>query len=161
MRGIPNRLVKCPICEEQLKRIDARYDGKKKRYYHEDCFSGKNIVLSEREELEQYICKLYKIDRITGQMGQQINHYEKNLGYTIKGMELTLKYFHEILGRGVKEGSGLGIIPYVYEDATKQYQNRLEVEEALKILKKPKEITVYVKKDRNERKKKHIDLDSI
>lgn len=53
-------------------------------------------------------------------MLKQIKEFQDDYGYTLKGMELTLRYFHEIQGNGV-DARGIGIIPYVYEDAKRHY----------------------------------------
>lgn len=53
-------------------------------------------------------------------MVRQIKEYQEEMGYTLKGMEMSLRYFHEVL-ENEADAKGIGIIPYVYEDAKRHY----------------------------------------
>jgi hypothetical protein len=76
-------------------------------------------------------------------------------------MELALRYFHETLGNTVQQGSGIGIIPFVYEDAKNHYVKQMKIADSLHILGESEEITVYIDPNRNKRKSKKIDISAI
>lgn len=158
-----NRKVKCPYCEEQLYRREAiRHTNG--RYYHEECYEQNKGEADHYKELITYICEdLYKIKRPTGMMLMQIKRFREEFDYKYKGMELTLKYFYEVLGNKVREGDGLGIIPYVYEDATNHYIQSLKIEESANDPSnyESKEIVVHIDTNKKKRKKGFIDIDSI
>lgn len=131
----------CRYCKE---RSDAEGMVKhgNRTYYHPDCLEEKLEKEAEErerkqkeredwEELFEYICELHGIDTLTGQMFEQLKRYRDQYGYTHKGIYLSLKYFYEVLGRTVREGDGLGIIPYMYDKAKKHYIETRNVEEAL------------------------------
>ncbi|MCA1027026.1 hypothetical protein LCM23_13070 [Cytobacillus kochii] len=123
------RQVKCPYCERKLDK-DESYEYKK-RYYHVECFEEWNQEKTHREELLSYVCNLYKMDAPTGMMLKQIKDFQTDYKYKLKGMELALRYFHDTLGNSVVEGAGIGIIPFVYEDAKKHYIQLSKVEESV------------------------------
>jgi len=51
----------------------------------------------------------------------QINNFLSVNGYTLKGIEATLHYFFELEEREVGEDvKGIGIVPYIYDEA-KEY----------------------------------------
>ena len=52
------------------------------------------------------------------------------LGAILVNTLLTLKYFYETLGNPVIEGTGVGIIPYVYEEAKNNYIRQKDINEA-------------------------------
>ena len=124
------RMVKCPFCEQKLNKDEAY--TYKKRYYHVQCFKTWQRESVERKELIDYICKLYGLETPTGMMLKQIKDFHDDYKYKYKGMELALQYFHETLGNPIQEGGGIGIIPYVYEDAKKYYVMKLKVEQSVK-----------------------------
>jgi hypothetical protein len=127
--------VKCGICSKMNFKEDSTKVGR--RYY---C-NGKCLeeILQEQEkkdqnkedwsELYEYIVELYGY-KPTGIMFKQLGAFRKDpYNYTNKGMYLTLKYFYETKGQSVIENKGLGIIPYVYEEAKRNYLEQMEVSE--------------------------------
>ena len=127
--------VKCPICNRLNSKEDTEFF--KRRYY---C-KGKCIeeILQQQEkkdqnkedwsELYEYIVELYG-HKPTGIMFKQLGDFRKDpYNYTNKGMYLTLKYFYKTKEQSVLEDRGLGIIPYVYEEAKKNYLKQMEVSE--------------------------------
>lgn len=96
-----------------------------KRYYCPSCLESK---LNESKkssddwvELYEYITELYG-HKPTGMMFKQLGDYRKDpYNYTNKGMLLTLMYFYETLGKKVDDSKGLGIIPFIYEQAKQNY----------------------------------------
>jgi hypothetical protein len=123
------KLVKCPYCEKRVDKDDAVTHSK--RYYHEECFNTWEQDKQHRKDLIEYICDLYQIEVPTGIILKQIKDFQENYKYKLKGIELALKYFHETLRKPVREGDGIGIVPFVYEDAKKHYLMKLKVEDSL------------------------------
>ncbi len=156
------RLVKCPYCESQLPKDEAvEY---KKRYYHESCFNTWRQEAEHRKELIEYILELYKLEAPTGMMLKQIKEFQEDFKYKLKGIELALRYFYETLGNPVQEGSGIGIVPYVYEDAKKHYIMKMNVKESLKDIEKDVEQKVVVVQSPQftyQKKVKQIDISSL
>lgn len=119
------RKYKCPICNKQDDESLMVKIGNR-RYHKGTC----EIVFQEEQESKEvnrnswgklfnYICELYGIDKPTGMMFKQLETFRKSYDYTDEGMYLTLKYYYETLNNEVLEGTGLGIIPYCYEEAKK------------------------------------------
>jgi hypothetical protein len=153
------RLVKCPYCEQKLDKDEAHEN--KKKYYHVKCFNEWQQEKEHRQQLIDYICKLFRIHAPTGMMLKQIKDFQTDYKYKLKGMELALRYFHETLGNPVQQGSGIGIIPFVYEDAKNHYIKQQKIAESLENLDKNEEITVYIDPNKNKRKSKKIDITAI
>lgn len=52
----------------------------------------------------------------------QINEYKQLYGYSYTGIKKTLMYFYDILGGNDEKGhGGIGIVPYLYQEAYKYY----------------------------------------
>jgi hypothetical protein len=156
------RQVKCPYCEKQLNKDDA-YEYKK-RYYHTECFETWQREGQDYKDLKDYICELYRIDTPSGMILKQIKDFKEDLNYKYKGMELALRYFYETLGNSVQENSGVGIIPYVYEDAKRHYITKLKVEESIRKSEnniEQKVVTVQSPQFTYNKKIKQIDISSL
>jgi hypothetical protein len=152
------RQVKCPYCEQKFDKEEA-YEYKKK-YYHPKCFEQWEQEKTHRQELIKYICELFRIDAPTGIILKQIKDFQEDYKYKLKGMELALRYFHETLGNRPQEGSGIGIVPFVYEDAKNYYIKQMKISESIENH-KDEEITVYIDPNRNKRKSKKIDITAL
>lgn len=154
------RRVKCPYCENYLDKDDAI--PYKKRYYHKQCFETWKMEAEHRKELIKYICELYKIEAPTGMMLKQIKEFQEEYKYKLKGIELALRYFHETLGNPVREGDGLGIVPFIYEKAKKDYLQKKAIEESVKsaINQKQRERIVVIKKQ-SRRNTKIVDISTL
>lgn len=160
------RAVKCPTCGTSNYKDSARLVGK--RYY---CIGScaddaeyeaekKKRDKEDWDELFEYIKDVYGHEP-TGMMYKQLGEFRKPpYNYTNKGMYLTLKYFYDTKGHKALENSGIGIIPYMYEEAKQNYIKQMEVSEH-NIEHKIKEETHYVKVNRRKNKCKEKFLDSI
>lgn len=156
------RLVKCPYCEKQLSKEDAH--EYKKKYYHMECFEAWRRDIEHRKELIDYILDLYRLDAPTGMMLKQIKEFQEDFKYKLKGIELALRYFHETLGNSVQEGSGLGIVPYIYEDAKRHYMMKMKVEQSMNNFESniEKNVVVVASPQFNyQRKVSQIDISSL
>ncbi len=153
------RLVKCPYCLEKFDQDEAVTHGK--RYYHKDCFDEFSKQKQHRKDLIEYICELHGIKAPTGIMLKQIKEYvDGDYKYKYKGIELALRYFYETLDNKIREGDGIGIVPYVYEDAKRDYVKRLAIAKSADNL-KTEELTVYIDTNQTKRKNKSIDISAI
>jgi hypothetical protein len=152
-------MVKCPYCETQLQKEEAH--EYKKKYYHVKCFNEWQQEKEHRQQLIDYICKTFRIDAPTGMILKQIKDFQIDYKYKLKGMELALQYFHETLGNPVQQGSGIGIIPFVYEDAKNHYIKQQKIAESLQNLESNEEVTIYIDPNKNKRKSKKIDISAI
>lgn len=117
------RLPKCPECEYQVDKDTQKHVKHSGKTYHEHCFQQFETRKTHRNELLAYICELYRMPVPNGFMLKQIKEFQETYGYTLKGMQMALFYFHEVLGNSV-DGQGIGIIPYIY-DETKEYYTKL------------------------------------
>lgn len=93
-----------------------------KRYAHIACHSRAeaNKVKEERdkETLEKYIIQLFKIEYINPRIRKQLKEFVEDYHYTYSGILNTLKYWYEIKKNDIsKSNGGLGIVPYVYQQA--------------------------------------------
>ena len=62
------------------------------------------------------------MDYVTPRIRKQLNTYAEQYGYSYSGMKKALVYFYEIKGNSIeKANGGVGIIPYVYQDARNYY----------------------------------------
>lgn len=76
----------------------------------------------DKQELDDYIIKLLKIDFVDARIRKQINKYVEEYNYTYSGIKKALIYFYEIKGNNIeKANGGIGIVPYVYKNAFDYY----------------------------------------
>lgn len=156
-----HRSVKCPQCEYNLDRNTELFVTHNKRHYHQECFNIFQLRKQHREDLIAYICELYRIPVLNGFMLKQIKDYQDDYGYTIKGMELALRYFHETLGNSVG-GKGVGIIPYIYDDAKLHHITMSNItRKATEANFDRNEEVIYIKHPTKKIRKNYIDIEGI
>lgn len=116
-------MVKCFYCGKTFDASTIPFvKPNARRYAHKECAetasSKKDQEEKDKEELESYIKELFGISSISPKIRKQINTYRKENNYSYSGMRKTLKYFFEVRGNSVeKANGGIGIIPYVYDEA--------------------------------------------
>lgn len=122
-------LVKCTVCGKQFDRdkIQAVKSGAR-RYAHQTCFPEGELVplLNPIDEdlvlLEKYISELLGDSYNPARVKKQIKDYKNEYDYTYSGMLKTLIWFYDIKGNSIeKSNGGIGIIPFVYQDASNYY----------------------------------------
>lgn len=120
-------LVKCFYCNEYFSRELTEFvQINKVRYAHKSCYD-KHLSEQTQEEkdinaLHCYIKKLFDLDNLTQKIIRQIKDYHDNKQYTYSGMLKTLTYFYQVKGNSIdKANGGIGIIPYVYDEAKNYY----------------------------------------
>ena len=122
------RKVKCLFCGEQFDRDSVEFVQIKNRYAHKDCFEKAEANKSQEEkdlkELEEYIMKIFNESFINARIRQQIKRMREQYNYSYSGILKSLIYFFEVRKNPIERANGgIGIVPYVYEDARKYYYN--------------------------------------
>ena len=154
-------MPKCPHCNNEVKEEDAIYNTKTKRYYHEFCYNE----LLERKQLCDYVCELFSYKKPSVRIYQQMTSYHDK-GVSYSDMLLALKYFYEIKKGDInKSQGGIGIIPYVLEEA-KEFATLEKIEQDKLIAKfeqneQIKEIKIIKVIEPHNKNKKQIDINSL
>lgn len=154
-------MPKCPHCNNEVKEEDAIYNTKTKRYYHEFCYNE----LLERKQLCDYVCELFSYKKPSVRIYQQMTSYHDK-GVPYSDMLLALKYFYEIKKGDInKSQGGIGIIPYVLEEA-KEFATLEKLEQDKLIAKfeqneQIKEIKIIKVIEPHNKNKKQIDINSL
>ena len=146
--------VICQYCKEKFDRDKEPFvEVKNRRYAHKDCYDKYQANLSKEEKdllaLEDYIKKTFP-NIVTPKVKAQISKFNKEYGYTYSGMMKTLIYFYEIKKNDItKANGGIGIIPYIYNEAKEYYMAMDQVQKSniKKDVKEyvPNTINVYIK----------------
>lgn len=118
-------LVKCFYCGETFDANSVPFVMvNSRRYAHLSCQNDKLASETKQEKdkriLEEYIKKLFGYKTIPPRITKQIQTYVHDLehNYTYFGIYKTLKYFFEIKKNSLeKANGGIGIVPYVYDEA--------------------------------------------
>lgn len=171
------RKVKCPYCNQSDEKENMIHQSTNKRYWHKECLEKKeNERLSnmseqdvvkerdkeERKKLIEYICNLYDIEAPTGFILKQIKEYHTEYKYRYYAIQLALEYFFVIKQNDTGKSKGIGIVPYVMDDAKEFYQNLARLQKEKYIEAETKTVKVKANKNRsNNRKKKLIDMEDI
>ena len=157
--------VKCLYCGQIFDRDNVPFiQVSKRRYAHKECsMSEDEKKLQEnkdREELYDYIMKLFNISFVDPKIQKQIKKYIEENNYTYSGIKKALVYFFEIKGNSVeKANGGIGIVPYVYTQAYNYYyslwlaQQKNEDKVVQEYIPKIKEIVIPIP-EKNPRKRK-------
>ena len=141
------KTVLCRECHQRFDREELK-EGvdwvmpSKNYYYHKSCYdtwknkrdSMKNINNEKTNEdykidIMFYLEKVLKIKINYSLLTVQLNRYLKE-GKTLKGILFSLFYFYEIMnGNKDKSNGGIGIVPYIYEDARNYWALQVEKQE--------------------------------
>lgn len=156
------KTVKCQYCEKQIDRNIEPFETKNKKYYHANCFHIHEMSAQHRRELIDYICQLYEIEAPNGFMVKQIKTFQDEYKYTLKGIEFALRYFHDVMGNDI-EADGIGIVPFIYNDAKKYYMTINDVREStLRALEQePSKVEIVKITNQPKRLKKYIDIGEL
>ena len=160
-------LVKCAICGETFDTnvIQAVKHGAR-RYAHYSCEpSGELVPLGpdadpELQKLKEYIGKIYGDKANWALINKQIKKFKEENKYSYSGMLKSLVYFYEIKKQPIdKSQGGIGIIPFVYQDAYNYYYNLFMAQQAndKSLVTQIKEIIIKPPKC-HRRRKKFFDL---
>ena len=118
--------VICVYCKKQFDRDKEPFvETSPRRYGHKICVdkvnSSKTQDEIDYEDLELYIKKLFK-KPMSAKIKKQIVQFRRDYNYTYTGIKKTLVWWFEVQGNSLdKSNGGIGIVPYVYDDACKYY----------------------------------------
>lgn len=119
--------VICKYCGCRFDRdIEPFIEVSARRYAHKKCADKIDAAIPQEEKdynnLEKYIKQLFKTDRVNTKTKKQIRDFKQEFGYTYTGILKTLYWWYEIKGHTTELAKdGIGIVPYIYEDAEKYY----------------------------------------
>lgn len=115
--------VKCKYCGEYFDRNSEPFEAVGgRRYAHKTCAEKYRQSMSKEEldymELEKYIKKLFNKNVLTARIKKQIKDFKQEYNYSYSGMQKTLYWWFELKKNSLdKANDGIGIIPYVYQEA--------------------------------------------
>ena len=97
-----------------------------RRYAHLTCVEKnkkeKTKEEIDKENLQNYVKQLFGISKLSAKINKQIDKFIKENQYTYSGIHRSLIYFYEIKKNPIdKANEGLGIVPWIYEDARRYY----------------------------------------
>jgi hypothetical protein len=125
-----SKKLKCPVCGTFNNKEDTIFDNQ--RYYCKVCYETKKKDGEDYKALIDYICDLYDIEVPNGWILKQIKEFKEQFNYTYKGMKTTLDYFYRIKqDEQPEEGMGIGIIPFVYDEAKRFYLDKKKIKDEM------------------------------
>lgn len=138
--------VKCKYCGLTFDRDIEECVKINTRYAHSECFTkGQQAAALEEEKYRKITDLIVTLDKGEiewARIGAQIKKF-LSLGMTYDGIYYTLYYFHIIKKNKYK---GVGIVPYVYDEAKKYYEREGNIYgQAMEV--KTKELKVKNKED--------------
>jgi hypothetical protein len=144
-----SRKVKCPGCNTYFYREEEAHIVIKNRYWHRKCYEERQQKDAASAQaiidLENYICKLFSIEYIDARIRKQIKDMVERYHYTYSGIQGTLVYFFEIKRNSLdKANGGIGIVPYVYDEAKKYYETIFYAQQ----LNKDKDINSFITEEK-------------
>lgn len=140
------RLLKCygDSCVENSIKYpkDKLFEYKGKNYCFEH-LQEKQHEDEDRIKVYAMIKKYFKIPYPTTLMMLQIKKFQKENGYTLAGIAETIDYMASLPWVTLDSSKGLGLIPYVYDDAFNESIRRKDMQiKAEEDIVKSKTITV-------------------
>ena len=121
------RKCKCVYCKAEFDRDKLPYvQVANLRYAHKECAERNQVQKSQQEveydNLVNYIEKLFGIGYVSAKVAKQIKDYRELYNYTYSGMLGTLVYWYDVKQAPLdKANGGIGIVPYIYEQAKEYY----------------------------------------
>ena len=163
-----SKLPVCPYCHKEIQ-VNEPKKAYKTRHYHTSCYKkfceeiyNQNQANADpKEQLYGYICTLFDISELTPFLTAQLRKFESDYNMTYDGMWFSLKYYFEILGNKVDKRKGIGIIPYIYDEAKAFYQKVTFLKEKNKDKPNVPETKVKVQAGRSKSPKKQIDINKL
>lgn len=163
--------VKCVYCGKVFDRDkEPSVQVSNRRYAHKDCSLTEDEKTKQQEQekkaLEEYIMKLFNTTYVEARIQKQIKQYIDEYNYTYSGMHKALIYHFEVKGGSIeKANGGIGIIPYVYNQAYRYYFSLWEAQQKNKdvivneYIPKVKEITIPIPQRKIKKRKLFAFLD--
>jgi len=121
------KMAKCKYCGIQFDRNKEPFvEAGARRYAHKSC-AEKYLQSFTQEELdyialEKYIKQLFHINILSAKIKKQIKDFREEYKYTYTGIQKTLYWWFELKNNPIeKANDGIGIVPFVYQDACDYY----------------------------------------
>ena len=129
----------CKVCGVKFDRekIQAVFAGAR-RYAHQTCMPNGELVPMPQVDkdlvaLTEYAKNLLGNDYNAARVKKQIKDFKEEYGYSYSGMLKSLVYFYEVKGNSKeKANGGIGIVPFVYNDAYNYYLSLFQAAQANK-----------------------------
>jgi len=163
------RLPKCPECQLQVDKENQEWVKHSSSTYHIKCHQQFEIRKQHRSELLEYICDLYKVPMANGFITKQIKEYETQYGYTLKGIQMSLYYFHSIQGNPTQSDEmnqkyktrGIGIVPYIYDEARDYFIKMQQIQDSAENVNIVTEAEIVYMKPTKKKRANFIDIEGI
>lgn len=152
-----DRLVKCyGYCNEKHKKSIMKPIGQKN--HCPPCYEKVLKDRQDRQMLYDTIKDIFDVTYPTPQMMKQVKRFREELGYEYSGMAATLVY-----AKNQKEMdlTGVGIIPYLYDETRKYYQWRKHRKQVQAKELETQEIETISPKKKTRKNKKTIDMNGL
>lgn len=133
-------IVKCPICGQTFDANTEPYIMvSSRRYAHQKCWQEADKLKSkeekDKEQLIQYIKELFGYNKLPEKVNRQIKQYKDEYHYSYSAIYKTLRYWFEIKhGDLEKANGGIGIVPYIIDDARNYWLDIMQAKELNKEL---------------------------
>lgn len=133
-------LVKCFYCFETFDaNIEEYVMINSRRYAHKSCADaaeqGKTKEEKDKEQLEKYIKELFGYKQLPIKVKKQIKQYKEEFDYSYSAIYKTLRYWFEVRkGEIEKANGGVGIVPYVIDEARNYWLDIMQAQELNKEL---------------------------
>ena len=120
--------VLCYYCKKSddkvMKDQAVRIDNKN---FHPHCAK----IYADKKELAETICRIFKLKAPGPRNNAFISKYASE-GMTYEGMTRALMCFYDVQKNSIdKSNGGIGIVPWVYEDANRYYERKENMEKQL------------------------------
>ena len=120
--------VLCYYCKKSddkvMKDQAVRIDNKN---FHPHCAK----IYADKKELAETICRIFKLKAPGPRNNAFISKYASE-GMTYKGMTRALMYFYDVQKNNIdKSNGGIGIVPWIYEEANRYYERKENMEKQL------------------------------
>lgn len=134
----------------------------KGKNFHQSC----GQLYQDSSDLQDYICQLFNYKKPGPRVQTQIKTFTQEYGYTYSGIHKTLVYFFEVKQNTIqKSNGGIGIVPYVYDEAQEYYRKLNKTAERMAANIQPHKTRVVsveaVQVRNNMKKRQEIDLSSL
>lgn len=116
-------MAKCFYCGERFDRNQEEWVAvNSRRYAHKKCHEEKENTKTQEEKdyekLIKYIKNKFGYSSLPVRVNKQINDYKKEYNFTYSGMFKALTWWFDIQNHTIeKANGGIGILPYIYNDA--------------------------------------------
>lgn len=128
-------IVTCTFCKKKFDRDRLPFvQLSTRKFAHRQCFlvedEKQKKIEQDKTELENYILKLFNTDCIDGKIRKQIKQFIEDYHYSYSGIHKALIYHFEVKKGSIdKANNGIGIVPYVYQEAYRYYYTLWEAQQ--------------------------------